>query len=428
MKIIHTSDWHLGHQLYKHDRDDEFEYAIRQLVEIVDMEQPDALVISGDIFDTPSPSTSAQQLYHRSLLLLHEACKSMPIVVIAGNHDGKSFLDVSKDLWQLANVHVIGLLDRKPQLEESDKEEPDKAASDFSLADMARALKAHYNVDKQIIRIPQKGYIVAIPHIYDAGYPQLAGEYEEAAARREHYFQSLLEVVNQENTENFPVVVLAHLALTSGDSGWHDWGSVGGQTTTHQSEFGSQYSYLALGHIHKQQTLMTDGKMARYCGSLIPVSFSETESHSVTIIDLKPGISPVSEDVRTQEISQLRPLRTMPDTPRPFKEVLHLIESIDPAEDCYLRLQVSITAESPLPPDAMAQVLRTLEGRKARFCEFKIVAPEKEMVNEPKAIQDPSQLREMTPVQVAQYAQSEVLPEIYKDMFDEVCARLNQGE
>ena len=74
MKILHTSDWHLGHQFYKYERDEEFQYALRQIVDIVSREKPDAFVLSGDVFDSPTPSTVAQRCFTQALLAARQAC------------------------------------------------------------------------------------------------------------------------------------------------------------------------------------------------------------------------------------------------------------------------------------------------------------------------------------------------------------------
>lgn len=81
MKIIHTSDWHLGQQLFDYDRSEEQRDFLRQLRDRVAAEQPDALLVSGDVFHYCSPSASAQRLYTDALVALHETCPSMQIVI-----------------------------------------------------------------------------------------------------------------------------------------------------------------------------------------------------------------------------------------------------------------------------------------------------------------------------------------------------------
>ncbi len=87
MKLIHTSDWHLGHTLYSYNREDEFRDFICQLAHIVRNEHPDAILISGDIFDSALPTLSARRLWTDALLELKVACPGMTVVATAGNHD-----------------------------------------------------------------------------------------------------------------------------------------------------------------------------------------------------------------------------------------------------------------------------------------------------------------------------------------------------
>ena len=90
MKILHTSDWHLGHTLYNYDRTAEQQAFLRQLTRIVTEEQPDAMVVSGDIYHYSSPAAATQKMYTDAMLNIHQACPGMAIVVTAGNHDSSS--------------------------------------------------------------------------------------------------------------------------------------------------------------------------------------------------------------------------------------------------------------------------------------------------------------------------------------------------
>ena len=92
MRILHTSDWHLGQNFYGYDRGEEQSDFLRQLADIVHEQQPDALLVSGDIYHTAAPSSTAVGMYVKGMLDIHEACPTMAIIVIAGNHDSASRL------------------------------------------------------------------------------------------------------------------------------------------------------------------------------------------------------------------------------------------------------------------------------------------------------------------------------------------------
>jgi exonuclease SbcD len=417
MKILHTSDWHLGHQLYKYERDEEFRHALRQIINIVREEQPDAFLLSGDVYDTPVPSTSAQNCFTQSLLEIHQACPSMVIIVIAGNHDGKSFLNVSRNLWALAGIHVVGL---HSSLNPSD-DELQRCTNDVDI------LEHKFDLGSQIIKIADKGFIVAVPHISDAAYPFLNDTNAPSNIRRKQYFSALLEYVDRLNPQHLPVALMAHLALSSGDFSWHDFGVVGGLVTTPQSDFGTHYDYLALGHIHKSQNIVSDGRLARYSGSIIPISFSEEAPHSVSIVNVGHETTTI-DDVTEFQIEPLYSLLTLPASPLPFGQAVESLALIEPDRKCYLRLNVHVDKDNPLPPDALLQVHNCLKDKAARFCEFKIDIAKEAARVENKVFSDPSQLRGMKPVQVAQYVSPTPLPPDFIDMFAEVEQYMQQND
>lgn len=416
MKILHTSDWHLGHQFYKYDRDEEFQYALDQIVDIVRNEQPDAFLLSGDVYDTPTPPTTAQRCLTQTLLAIHQACPSMAIVVIAGNHDGKSFLNVARDLWSIAGVHMIGILNSLNPTEE----ELQQCTSDVDF------LQRKFDLSSQVIPVADKGFIVAVPHLYDMAYPYLSDPDATADQRRRQYFNALMDYVDSLNPQHLPVALMAHLAISSSDLSWHDFGVIGTLATTPQSDFGTHYDYLALGHIHKSQNMTTQDRLARYCGSIIPISFSEEAPHTVSIVNVKAGAT-TADDVVEIPIQPLYSLLTLPADPLPFDEALQSLTTLDPDRKCYLRLHVSVDTDHPLPPDALQQVHQALKDKAARFCEFKIDAPNTHSAVEERTISDPSELRGMTPRQVAEYASSEPLSQDFLDMFAEVELRLIQN-
>ena len=108
MKILHTSDWHLGHKLYNFDRKDEQLHFLRQIAKIVKDERPDVMIVSGDVFHVATPNIETQTMFVDELLNIHNQCDSMSIVVTAGNHDSYSRLEIDKNLWKRHNIYIIG--------------------------------------------------------------------------------------------------------------------------------------------------------------------------------------------------------------------------------------------------------------------------------------------------------------------------------
>ena len=196
--FIHTSDWHLGQNFYGYDRSEEQADFLGQLADIVRKRQPDALLVSGDIYHTAAPSNAAVNLYVNAMLDIHKACPTMAIIVIAGNHDSASRLDSDQRLWQLANVTVLG--------------------------GISRDAKGHADLSRHIIKVGDKGIVAAVPFAYPASFPLPAGAADvNRDQRQQAYFQALLNHADTLNGENnLPVVLMAHLAVNNSDFTGHD--------------------------------------------------------------------------------------------------------------------------------------------------------------------------------------------------------------
>lgn len=105
MKILHTSDWHLGQNFFTKSRRYEHQSFLQWLLELVDKESVDAIIIAGDVFDTGSPPSYAREMYNQFVVDLHRT--DCLLVVLGGNHDSVSMLNESKELLACLNTHVI---------------------------------------------------------------------------------------------------------------------------------------------------------------------------------------------------------------------------------------------------------------------------------------------------------------------------------
>lgn len=347
MRILHTSDWHLGHVLYGYDRSTEQAGMMRQVAEIAAREQPDVMVVTGDIYHQTNPSTATQRLFTEGLLTIRRACPAMTIVVTAGNHDSPSRLEADSSLWEEVGVTVVGRIERRED----------------GTADWERQIvEVRRGADGTVA-----GYVAAMPHVYPQNFPSPDDDTprEERAAR---CFQTLLDRVEARNRDDLPVVLTAHLAVNGSDTAGHDL-TVGGMEWTPLASLGQGYDYLALGHIHCPQDVPRSLHRARYCGTPLPVSFDETYTHSVTIVDLERHCRPV---VRTVEIGNPIPLITLPEQPEGLEEALKALEQWPDTAAAYIRLHVR-TDDSYLPADAMTRALALTEGKACRMCLIKMV-------------------------------------------------------
>ncbi|MBQ2484991.1 MAG: exonuclease subunit SbcD [Muribaculaceae bacterium] len=307
MKVLHTSDWHLGQSLYDHERVDEQRDMLRQLAEVVRVHHPDVMVVSGDVFHTAVPPAWAQRIYVEGLLAIHAACPEMTIVVTAGNHDSASRLEANGALWRLAGVTVVGGL--------------------------ARDNEGRLDVSRHIVEIPGKGFVVALPHAFLSTIP--APPTVERDGRMAWLCQTLLDGVAARNTASLPVVLMAHAAIAGSDFTGHD--QVGMSDTFPFTALGTGYDYVALGHIHRPQTLADTDDRVRYCGTPIAVSFDEQCEHSVSLVTLTGHQPPQVERVR---ITNLIPLHTFPVQALPLEEALAQLQQFDGRKRSYVRFHV----------------------------------------------------------------------------------------
>lgn len=338
--FIHTSDWHLGQNFYGYDRSEEHKDFLRQLADIVRKRQPDAMLVSGDIYHTAAPSNAAVNLYVNAMLDIHRACPTMAIIVIAGNHDSASRLDSDKRLWELANVTVLG--------------------------GIARDADGKANFDRHIIKVGGNGIVAAVPFAYPSSFPVPADEAEIVRDQRQQaYFQALLDHTQELNTKGLPVVLMAHLAVNNSDFTGHDYNMM---ESFEIGTLGTGYDYAALGHIHRPQQL---SERARYCGTPIPVSFDEQCEHSVSIVEIdNHGSLP---HIETKVIKNLKPLHTVPaDEAVGLEEALKLIDQRDDITGSYIRLYVK--ADRFLPTGSQERAAQAVSDRKGYYCEIKKTA------------------------------------------------------
>ena len=339
MKVIHTSDWHLGHILYNLDRNAEHEAFLVQLDRLVRSEKPDALLVSGDIFDSAQPSIPAQRLYNRMMIGIARNNPGTTIVVTAGNHDGASRQELFSELWDVAfNVKSVGKIGYKED--------------------------GTVDLDKFIVEIPGKGFIVAVPYIYGENYPEST---DKDRVPIQDFHQRLLDRVAERNCEGVPVIMMDHLAVASCDIAGHDTAKA--RLVFEDLELlGQGWDYLALGHIHKPQTLK--GTAARYCGSPIPVSFDEDYEHSVSIVTIeKHGDEP---EITTVPVENAMPIWNLPKKAGTFEDVKVAIASIPAGEKGYAR--VNIKVKDILPTEQRIEIGNLMKEHEGiRLCNINVV-------------------------------------------------------
>ena len=324
MKILHTSDWHLGHVLYNFDRTEEQEAMLLKMADIVREEKPDVFLVSGDVYHTSQPSAAVQTMFANAIVRIHDANPKMPIIITAGNHDSSSKHEIFRIPWEALHVYTIGSIPAEQR-------------------------------DDLIIEIPDKGFVIAVPYVNERNLPK--GLYQE-----------LLDDVAERNTQGLPVIMTAHTTVRGCDFTGNDTTTeytVGGIDYYDLNELGSGYDYMALGHIHRAQFVHGSNHRARYSGTPIPISFDEQYSHSVSIVEINEhGDQP---KVREIEIQTQRPLVTLPAKgTATWEEAKTLLADFPDDVEAYIRLNVEV--ENFLPAEANNEAHMLTKNKKCKFC------------------------------------------------------------
>lgn len=260
MKILHTSDWHLGRTLYGRKRYQEFEGFLNWLAETIEHEQVDALLVAGDVFDTSTPSNRAQELYYR--FLSHVATSTCRhVVVIAGNHDSPSFLNAPRELLRDLNVHVIGAVTENRE-------------------DEVLLLRGQDGIPELII--------CAVPYLRDRDIRVAeAGESIEDKGRKliegiQSHYADVAALAEQKLTAldaDVPIVAMGHLFAAGGQTLDGDGVRelyVGSLAHVTAGIFPENLDYVALGHLHLPQKV-NNVETIRYSGSPLPIGFGEAK-------------------------------------------------------------------------------------------------------------------------------------------------------
>ncbi len=263
MKIIHTSDWHLGKQLHKVDLSSDLELFFDWLVQTIKTENVELLLVSGDIFDHAYPSQTALKQYYGFLKrMFFLDCK---LIITGGNHDSSSVLNAPKELLNHLDIHVIGGAPRE-------------------LKDL-------------FIEFPEEKLVVAaVPFLKERDIrrsfegEQYKDRIEQIKAGIANYFSNV-NAFYRENYSDWDLITMGHLYAQGGtvSESMRDV-QIGNQAGIDEQIFGSEPSYVALGHIHKPYRV-AENAAVYYCGSPIALSFSEKEDlKQINLIDTSNGI------------------------------------------------------------------------------------------------------------------------------------------
>jgi exonuclease SbcD len=257
MKILHTSDWHLGQSFFTKSRKEEHQGFIDWLLQQVSSEQVDAVIIAGDIFDTGTPPSYAREMYNQFVVDMQQL--NCVLVVLGGNHDSVSTLNESKQILACLNTFVVA--------------------------------STGVAIDEQVFTIPDKSgqpaaILCAVPFIRardvlqsTAGETGLQKRQALGDAIKQHY-QTLYQIAllkqkeQKTNGLDLPIIATGHLTALGVSQSESVRDIYIGTLDGFAADGFPPADYIALGHIHKPQ-IVAKSEHIRYCGSPIPLSFDE---------------------------------------------------------------------------------------------------------------------------------------------------------
>ncbi len=255
MKILHTADWHLGHKFHGNNRQAEHDHFLQWLLETLAEEQPDVLIVAGDVFDNANPSAEAEARFYKFLYDAGLLVQGIQIIVTAGNHDSAGRIEAPSVLMRGQRIYLRGIVEREGNA-------PDGLIGYKKLLVPLR--------DIQTDEVKALGLMV--PFLRMSDLPD--GDTSSEGMRR--FFAGLHEEADRSAYAGVPRIVIAHFYATGAELSPQDDAEryiIGGQEAIDVKSLGKGVSYVALGHIHKPMRI--GGQEAYYAGSPIPMSFAE---------------------------------------------------------------------------------------------------------------------------------------------------------
>jgi exonuclease SbcD len=348
MRLIHTSDWHLGQTLHQFDRSHEHSRFLDWLLDTLVAEEADALLIAGDVFDNANPSSASQVQLYRFLTGARRRVPHLNIVLTAGNHDSPGRLEAPAPFLALLDAAVVGQVARVG-------EGADPARLLVPLKDAAGEIHA---------------WCIAMPFLRPGDVPRVEGAEDAYGAGIAALYRRAFELANARRTPGQAIVAMGHCHLTGGAVSEESERRIviGGAEALPAAIFDPAIAYVALGHLHLAQRIGGDATR-RYCGSPLPMSFSEIAyPHQVLVVDLE-GEAVV--EVREVRIPRAVELLRVPDKPAPLAEVLAQLQLAalslperPEAEWPYLLVRVQLTQPEP---GLRAEIEAALAGKPVRL-------------------------------------------------------------
>ena len=352
MRLLHTSDWHLGQTLHNYERGYEHQRFLDWLLDTLVAERVDVLLVAGDVFDNANPSAASQKQLYVFLQQARARLPALQLIVVAGNHDSAGRLEAPGPLLAAHGTHVIGHVLR----------------DDAGQIDLERLLLPLTGSDGQV-----QAWCLAVPFLRPGDVPKLpAGDTQDAyLGGIALLYRQLTDLALARRQPGQAILAMGHCHMVGGEMSNDSERRIviGGTEMLPSGIFDASIAYAALGHLHKAQAVGGQEHI-RYCGSPIPLSFAEVNyRHQVLCLDID---GETLQSVRVIAVPRAVPLLRVPATPAPISEVLAQLAALDvpdaPAE-AQPFLEVRVRLDAP-EPGLRTRIETALDGKPVRLAKI----------------------------------------------------------
>lgn len=345
MRIIHTSDWHLGQNFFNQSRKDEHQAFLDWLLRQIEEQDIDAVIVSGDIFDTGTPPSYAREMLNRFVVSVNRL--GCALVLVAGNHDSVATLNESKHLMAYLNTQVISSAsDNYPQQLITLKNRDGSIGAYLCAVPFLRPRDLIYSQQGQTLRDKQ----LALSDAIQKHYHQL--------------YSHTVEVRAEQGNSDTPIIMTGHLSalgVTKSDSVRDIYiGTLEG----FDAKGFPDADYIALGHIHRPQ-IVAKQEQIRYCGSPINLSFDElSQQKQILAVDFEghsPSITPIA-------VPCFQPMHKLKGSLDEIKE--QITNQLDSSDEQIQWLNIEVTTDA-VHSDLQDRIQELLGQRPALVLQLK---------------------------------------------------------
>jgi exonuclease SbcD len=355
MKLLHTADWHLGKRLDNFSRLEEQKAVLAEICEIADHENVDAAIISGDLFDTFNPATEAVDLFYKTLKRLSKDGRRA-VIAIAGNHDSPDRIEAPDPLARECGIIFAGY--------------PNTTISPFSLeTGLAVTKSAEGFIELKLPATNEPLRLLLTPYANEYRLKTYLGHENSEEKLRELLSAKWADLASQYCDENGVNILVAHFFMIpeGGENFDEPEGEkpilhVGGAQEIYTKDVPQHIQYVALGHLHRNQTVDDQTCPVVYSGSPIAFSFSEADQDKfVALIEAEPGKAVTHRAVKLQKGRRLLRQR--------FEVIAEAVQWLRAHPDTLVEL--TIATETYLTSQERKQLLEAHDGVVAIIPEIK---------------------------------------------------------